>query len=88
MEKFYCLYSTPDAKVGTILCTAENIDEVIEESKYHTEGFWFEYDVENEYHLLNERRFEYDQFPEVAEDREREEIKADGRFQTTGSIGF
>ena len=88
MDKFYCLYS--DASQEKLLACADDIDGVIAESKFYSEGCWFEYDMEDNHNLYNEREFGYDQFPEDPSLKLKDEyIKADDRvIFTTGKLGF
>ncbi len=87
-NKFYCLYT--DASQGKLLACANDIDEVMAESKFYSEGCWFEYDIEDNHDLYNEREFGYDQFPEDPSSRLKEEfIEADDRVVfSLGKLGF
>lgn len=88
MEKKYYLYS--DEKQTELIASANDIDDIIFESKFCKEGCWFEYDMDGKF-LCNERVFGFDQFPEEPEERYANKIEADDRvtFSTTGgTIGF
>lgn len=76
-NKYYLLYS--DNKQTKLIASAEDIDEVIYESKFRKEGCWFEYDIKDDHDLYNEREFGYDQFPEEPEERFSTKIDADDR---------
>jgi len=55
MKKVYSLYSDEDQK--QLLAMAYSEEQIEEESQYYTDGCWFEYDLENDSIMLNEKPY-------------------------------
>lgn len=56
MSKYYLLYD--DINQSNLLAASNTIDGIHSQSKYYESGVWFEYDVESENHLVNEKEYE------------------------------
>ena len=81
MKEYFALYS--DHEQTELLACAEDIDGVLEESKYYSFGVWFQYDEyvtsKGSTMLIGERLFKDDGFPEEPEERPELILKEDQR---------